>query len=637
MLSKEYKEVCLKKNIPIDEDTGLIIFKSAALETTLKATKVSTSSGMVPTEEDMGRINSFAMEPQEPHEWMILHGVNPFGVASEPDIQGDKFSKEFQQHWVEAAPGTPILMDHEHSLAGIPPVGLVVHAYMDPKGPREDWAIPLEDYHLPIIKGIRKGTVRHVSIGVLVRPENKVCSSCKTSIASYSCPHEPGQTDEYGKPVTVIIKDFERLIERSLVNAPAREKTNLGKNITNEVRDTGAPEPPAIVTKAFYPDFCKSEFEFKVLKAMIENPGFYKQLPLVQARVDDLIPTQAGTNEDKVKDFVEAGNFDGGFGVLRGGTNFLLDGYHRLIAAQKENKSTIWLHSLSLPDGALKTYEEFGETAELPALAFKDITEKAIDVGTLDIVGVDKNLGAATISLVNQSLELKDSTVAKDAVKTETPTKVDQNHGDADPAKYEEIKSPGVEAKSVDETTKATEEDECMKDVEKSADKEPDEDDMTDEKDLSNVVTEDPTRLRVKDLSAQSGGDPTSLKEEKSLKVETSLSKDSTLTIKSLITSNKDLMEKAVKLFVVVEEQKSIMLKQSEMIEVLTANVDKVCKAVEEANKSSADDLLEKVFEVANQMVELEKEGALVKKSINQSGTPDLTSFLLSQYGQGVN
>jgi hypothetical protein len=716
VLPEEVRAVSIKKSLPEpEEETGLVMYKSMGSTGTLKAAKtmVEENQSLSPSMEEMKLINEFSVVPQEAHQWMVLRNINVLGLGNEVDVQGDKFSKDAEQDIVDGGPATPVLMDHSHNLNNLPPLGICLSSRMTKEGPRETWGIPLEDYHAPLIKGIKNGTVRSISVGILVDPNHKVCSSCNMSIYSYACPHEPGQVDESGKPVSVTINKVARYLERSVVNVPARMKTAIkslqqkaledkatisppnGGGVTDpeayrdepednahecdnapeaammkakkpygdveyadpgyqedkkprypidteehiraawnyihqernsseysseelshikskikaawkrEIDSSGPPEQKSLtesINKTLYPDFLKSEFEFSVVKALISNPGLYKGLPLVQVRPEQVKPTQSAVDAEKVAQFVKEGNFDGGMTISRNGDIYMIDGHHRLEAAKSAERPTIWTHNMELPEGAVNSYEAFGTLLNVHASSLRD--------------NLTQNKSSATIINVNTIQDSKSvAKEEKDAVK------LNPGSGDADPSKYEDVSTKA--SAEEDECMKSEEDDECVK-----AHKEPDGDegvggeDRDGDNDTKKITNEDSDPTSVK-LGKSEDKDPTSVKLGKS--VEASLSPETNLTIKSLVASNKEAVEKVNKLVAAVEAQKSIQADQSKLIGELAKMVESISKAVEAAASTSAEELVEKVLEIQNKAVE-------VNKATQPANTLD--SFIMANWAQ---
>ncbi len=234
-------EVAIAKEMAVpDESTGLIEYRHGAL---LKSEdesleKSAKSDHTEPDEDDMMLINQLAREPQEKSAWMVLRNVNPLGDPSEPDSDADIFGASAVKQMAEQAYGTPVLVDHDHSLGDKPPVGMAIRGKVSKGMLRETWAIPKEDYNANIRKGLLNGTINKISVGAFIAPADKVCNACNNgrSIYSMDCPHIPGRLDpKTGEMVTTTIKAVKRYAERSLVNIPARLGTSTGKSLASEL------------------------------------------------------------------------------------------------------------------------------------------------------------------------------------------------------------------------------------------------------------------------------------------------------------------------------------------------------------------------------------------------------------------
>lgn len=232
--AKSFKEIALLKNLEVpNEETGLVFNKSVAR---ISQAPVLQLSELYPDEKELALINKGAVLAQKADKWIVLRNVNPLGIAEEPDSDSDVFSNSAQEDMKSQAKSTPLLEAHCHDREG-PPAGMCIAAKMTAKGLRETIAIPIEKYNEEIIRGILNGTYCHLSVGVLVFPENKICTACEKSIYSYSCPHEPGQIDPMtGKRIVVRLDRVERYLERSLVHVPARLNTSI-KSVAQPTAD----------------------------------------------------------------------------------------------------------------------------------------------------------------------------------------------------------------------------------------------------------------------------------------------------------------------------------------------------------------------------------------------------------------
>lgn len=237
------KQVAVLKDLPApDDETGLV--KSYSFEGgDFKEAKASSKDSYAPTDEEMALIEGLGgTNPPSVSRWIVIRGVNPIGKGMDTDSQGDKIERSAEKDMAEQAYNTPILIDHNHDLAASMPFGMAIKGYVTSKGYREDWAIPLATYNAELREAVGDGMVNKISIGAMVKPENKICSSCLKSIYSMDCPHIPGRKDENGKPVHCSIKRVDRFLERSLCNIPARLNTavkalqisdeNIDKNLT---------------------------------------------------------------------------------------------------------------------------------------------------------------------------------------------------------------------------------------------------------------------------------------------------------------------------------------------------------------------------------------------------------------------
>lgn len=220
---KQMQEVALQKNLPsIDEESGYVLHESNARLVTedefgAKAVKVCT-----PSDKQMDLINAQCLEPQEKENWMIIKGVNPLGVGSEPDSHHDVFDKAAERDMAKQAFWTPIIKNHDHEMN--PPIGRCLEATAGKDGLRETWAIPKASYNAEYREALLQGNMPEISIGAFISPMDKICNSCgDKSIYSHECSHYPG--DKNG--TTVTIRRVKRYAERSLVNIPARLGTSV--------------------------------------------------------------------------------------------------------------------------------------------------------------------------------------------------------------------------------------------------------------------------------------------------------------------------------------------------------------------------------------------------------------------------
>ena len=297
-VEKSFKEVALDKKLPIpDEESGLVLHEHVG---TLKSLHTpTTEDSMWPTADELIVINRKALVPQEAQKWMVIRGANPIGNLKEVDIQGDEFEEAARDDMVNQSPYTPLLIDHQHTLYPNLPVGMSIKAIPTPDGMREDYALPIEDYNADLRAALMNGTVHQLSVGTLVDPRDKICSSCNKSIYSYTCGHEVNQLDERGNRVTVKIRRVARLLERSLTNVPVRLGTNL-KSFFNVDKGTiidfetvePQPEPQTLAPPAYMAepedDPKKTDKVTNLGQAITEEPYF----PMHQENLDPLTPEE---------------------------------------------------------------------------------------------------------------------------------------------------------------------------------------------------------------------------------------------------------------------------------------------------------------------------------------------------------
>lgn len=226
---KQMIDVAIQKELPVpDEATGLILYEhSASLvsedEFGAKAVKVCS-----PSDKQMEIINNQCLEPQDKENWMIIKGINPLGIAAEPDAHSDVFSKAAERDMAKQAFWTPILTNHDHQMN--PPIGRCLEASAGKEGLRETWAIPKASYNAEYREAILHGNMPEISVGAFIEGKDKLCNSCGDgkSIYSVDCPHIPGRQDpKTGQKTTVTINRVQRYAERSLVNIPARLGTSV--------------------------------------------------------------------------------------------------------------------------------------------------------------------------------------------------------------------------------------------------------------------------------------------------------------------------------------------------------------------------------------------------------------------------
>lgn len=629
-----YSEIALLKGLEGIDESGLVLLKrdGCLRDGIFKAKHAQSYEDLSPNAEEMDIINSAALFPQQSTKYFMIRGANPLGVSSESDIEGDSFSKKAEKTMAAQGAYLPLLQDHNHDLINALPVGFSTKSYMTSKGLREDYAIPIEPYNADIRAALLNGSVTRMSVGVLVKPQDRLCSSCKTkSIYSYSCSHKPGQVDENGEVTSVIINDVLRYIERSLCNVPVRTGTSM--KALDPAHKLDSNQEVALEEKnqkLGFPPFCFTGEEFDVLNYLIGNSSAYKDLPLLQARTDQVKSTQSSVDPDKVEAFISNKNFDGGLILSRDESLYMIDGHHRLEAAKAAGRPSVWAHTLSLPDypvGARIFAEQLGMNpqvlidnmsskslvvdieVDLAASVFNDpLFEKGGLYGEIVPV-VNQNLTAATISTVNT---IEDSIVAEKSVKeTEQVTE-------------EVAKAVATEAtKAEDEAEKAKksdEDDECMKGINASGTV--DEDGT--EKAKKPADDEDDECMKGKDKGAggkdQDGDNDThDGVKSKSMKVEAFISEDSNLVIKSLIASNKEQSLQLSKALDAFKAQEAQVTKQLEVMAEQSKTIDKLCDLQKELGETvmaaanfSTQELLEKVTRLmgANEVAKVQNKAA---------------------------
>lgn len=258
---KQMIDVAIQKELPVpDEATGLVLYEhSASLvsedEFGAKAVKVCS-----PSDKQMEIINNQCLEPQDKENWMIIKGINPLGVAAEPDAHSDVFSKAAERDMAKQAFWTPVIINHDHQMN--PPIGRCLEASAGKEGLRETWAIPKASYNAEYREAILHGNMPEISVGAFIEGKDKLCNSCGDgkSIYSMDCPHIPGRPDpKTGQKTTVTINRVQRYAERSLVNIPARLGTSVKSlapeldtkeayfSICDEVKEETPELPPVFI------------------------------------------------------------------------------------------------------------------------------------------------------------------------------------------------------------------------------------------------------------------------------------------------------------------------------------------------------------------------------------------------------
>ena len=251
---KQMQEVALQKNLPsIDEESGFVLHESSASLVTEDEFGAKSIKVTVPSDKQMELINSKSLEPQDKENWMIIKGINPIGIGSEPDSHHDVFDKAAERDMAKQAFWTPVIKNHDHEMN--PPIGRCLEATAGKEGLRETWAIPKASYNAEYREALLQGNMPEISIGAFISPMDKICNSCgDKSIYSMDCPHFPG--DKNG--TTVTIRRVKRYAERSLVNIPARAGTSvkgIQPKAADDPIDDSAPEQENSISKEMEPNY----------------------------------------------------------------------------------------------------------------------------------------------------------------------------------------------------------------------------------------------------------------------------------------------------------------------------------------------------------------------------------------------
>ena len=236
-MKKDIFEIAKSKGLEeklVDEDCSRV--EQITLLT--KAHKhIKSIDDLYPDDEELELINRMAMMPMKKEQVIVLDG---YPTSKEMDDDHEHMTMKALNSFVNQAVNTPLIMDHNRSLHSRMPVGMTMLSEMKNGGVHEKYAIPLTDYNKDVVTALLNGSVNKLSIGALTKPSNRVCDSCDKSIFDRDCPHIPGRVDEKGNLVTVSIKDIDRVLERSLVNAPALKSASIGrKPLSKDLSDEG--------------------------------------------------------------------------------------------------------------------------------------------------------------------------------------------------------------------------------------------------------------------------------------------------------------------------------------------------------------------------------------------------------------
>lgn len=239
---EEFKSVAMVKELEVPDDSGYV---HHVFEGSFKSMEDQTLEDLYPDNRELALIKGLGgLLPPTREQYIIIRKARPIGDRTETDWQGDKISAEAEQDLMNQGYNTPVLQDHKHTIEDRPPVGMCIESGVDDRGLWETYAIPLTSYNEDMVQALKLGQVNKISIGTLIRPENKVCNSClkrsskEKSIYSRACNHKPLMKDENGEYCSYTVKKIDRYLERSFVNVPARMGTSLKSLDVDKINST---------------------------------------------------------------------------------------------------------------------------------------------------------------------------------------------------------------------------------------------------------------------------------------------------------------------------------------------------------------------------------------------------------------
>jgi hypothetical protein len=230
-----FKSVAIEKSITQPGEFGILLTKESAEGFGLpdeaeEITKgysrrgaVNSIEDLYPTDEQLKKINEIAMIKRKRENTIVLT-LSPAGKKR--DSQFDEFEDGGLGDMKEKGWNTPLIIDHDRSLHKALPVATVFESDVR-NGRLYENAYADLDQNPDVLKAIMNGSINKLSVGILVHPLKRRCTSCKKSIYDKSCPHQPGSVDEKGNVVGMKITGVEKYLERSLVNCAAQDGTSI--------------------------------------------------------------------------------------------------------------------------------------------------------------------------------------------------------------------------------------------------------------------------------------------------------------------------------------------------------------------------------------------------------------------------
>ncbi len=121
--------------------------------------------------------------------------------------------------------GMPLLLDHDWSARNI--VGKILSGRNDSGELVLRAFVPNTDANKWVVDAIKSGIFCKVSVGFASSPDCMLCSVCKISMSSETCPHQPGETTPLGTPVVLQYSGVSDVYEVSIVGVPMQRNARI--------------------------------------------------------------------------------------------------------------------------------------------------------------------------------------------------------------------------------------------------------------------------------------------------------------------------------------------------------------------------------------------------------------------------
>lgn len=237
-LEKPVKDIILEKKLSmLVKDNGNGTCSSLCTMLAVKASedgeKELTREDYRPTKAQLKLINKITLETQKENSGFVITFQATNSVQSRHkgvDRSGQAFSEKALKRMATYAEGNviPYLFASEadwgdHTWKAINAYGYVIKAYVKDGALFYETYFPENDETKSVLTRLFSAMTHKVSVGFFMSYEDMLCSSCEKCIFDKDCKHYPGEPDEKGLDVFLILDDVENNVEFSGVAVPCQQ------------------------------------------------------------------------------------------------------------------------------------------------------------------------------------------------------------------------------------------------------------------------------------------------------------------------------------------------------------------------------------------------------------------------------